>query len=116
MLKKINNLQILHQCVLSEGFLLEDITTMSATYKFGFTELNFTLCFGEDLDINGCKKSDYYIVQSLRDEDCFSRSNGVFDIDYIFKKKNNEKLYRELLYQNLKAKEIPIHIKSLIKN
>lgn len=109
-------LQNLHQCVLSEGFLLEDITTQSATYKFGFTELNFTLCFGEDLDVNENKKSEYFIVQSLRDEDCFNKSSDVFEIDYIYKKRNSEKLYTNLLFCSEATKEIPENIKSLIKN
>lgn len=115
-LKKVDCLQNLHQCVLSEGFILEDITTQSATYKFGFTELNFTLCFGEDLDVNANKKSEYFIVQSLRDEDCFGKSSDVFEIDYIYRKRNNEKLYTDLLFCNKVPEEIPGSIKNLIKN
>ena len=31
----------------SEGFMLEEIVTDTRTYKFGTTDLNFTLCLNE---------------------------------------------------------------------
>ncbi|MFI3202200.1 MAG: hypothetical protein R3Y54_11890 [Eubacteriales bacterium] len=79
--------------------MLEYVETDTAVYKFGFTELNFTLCLGEDLNKEGNKKSSYFIPQSLRSGDCFKRSKNVYEIDFIFRKKNNQRTYNEMLFQ-----------------
>ena len=37
-------------------------------------------------------------MQSLRDEDCFSRSKSAYVVTHILSRKNDEKVYTELRY------------------
>lgn len=104
--KKLTELKNLIKIINTELFLLEDISTKTAIYKFGFTELNFTLCVCEDCDKYGNKKSNYYIPQSFRVEDCFKKATNVYDIQYIFSKNNNEKIYKKLEYGNITSLNI----------
>jgi hypothetical protein len=96
--KKLKELANLTKLTNSDLFILETITTQTAIYKFGFTELNFTLCVCEDTDKDGIKQSDYYIPQSLRVEDCFDKTANVYDVKYIFSKGNGENFYNKLEY------------------
>lgn len=98
--KKMGELDKLPQAMCNDGFVLEDITTDTAYYKFGFTELNFTLCFCEDLDNSGNKRSGYYIAKSFRVEDSFERTDNVYEIKYILSKRNDEKIYNKILLDN----------------
>ena len=50
--------------------MLEEIVTDTRTYKFGTTDLEFSLCMNKEHDDQGVEKGDCYIVESLRDEDC----------------------------------------------
>lgn len=54
--------------------MLEEIKANTQRYKFETTDLNFTLCMNKELDTAGNEKGDRYVVQSLRDEDCFSKA------------------------------------------
>lgn len=96
--KKIIHISSIASFATSECFLLEDISTSTACYKFGTTDMNFTLCLNREYDANGCPKGTNYIVQSLRDEDCFDRSNNVFEVAYIFSKQNDVSQYTNLEY------------------
>ncbi len=78
----------------SECFMLEEIKTETMRYKFGTTDLKFTLCLNKETDDEG----DSYVVQSLRDEDCFSKSNSAYIVTHIFSCKTDEKKYKNLLY------------------
>ncbi len=64
------------------------------SYKFGTTDLNFTLCLNKETDGDG----DSYVVQSLRDEDCFSKSKTAYTVTHIFSCRTEEKIYKDLLY------------------
>ena len=88
--------------------MLEEISTNSFTYKFGTSDLNFTLCMGEDLDSYGIKKSHCLVVQSLRDGDCFSKSKNVYAVSHILMKKNDEKLYGEVCFLDKTVASDPI--------
>ena len=96
--KKIIHISSIASFATSECFMLEDISTSTACYKFGTTDMNFTLCLNREYDTNGCPKGTNYIVQSLRDEDCFDRSNNVFEVAYIFSKQNDVSQYTDLEY------------------
>jgi len=87
----------------SECFLLEEVKTDTMTYKFGTTDLEFTLCLNREKDQNGINKSECYVVQSLRDEDCFSKSTEAYEVTHIFSKKNDEKAYNDLLFMDRSA-------------
>ncbi len=82
----------------SSIFLLEDLVTNTFQYKFGLSELNFTVCLDADKDSNQMIVSDHYIVRSLRVEDSFDRSSGAFEVQYIFVKPNDVRLYPTISY------------------
>ena len=84
----------------SESFMLEEIKTDTQSYKFGTTDLNFTLCMNRELDDRGNEKGDCYVVQSLRDEDCFKKSQDAYVVTHIFSRSNDEKKYTDLLYMD----------------
>ena len=81
----------------SEGFMLEEIVTDTRTYKFGTTDLNFTLCLNKEYDDQGQQKGDCFVVESLRDEDCFSKSTTAYTVTHIFSAPNDAKKYTNLL-------------------
>lgn len=83
---------------LGECFILETIMTNTHTYKFGTTDVEFTLLLIEDKDAGGNIKSEKYVVMSLRDEDCFAKSSNVFSVTHIFSKPNDSKLYDSIIY------------------
>lgn len=96
--QKITQLQNISAVTDSEIFILEDLATNTFTYKFGLTELNFTLCLKEDTDFLGNIVSNKYVVRSLRVEDSVPRSSDAYEVQYIFAKRNDEKLYSSLKY------------------
>ena len=100
----------------SESFMLEEISTNTQSYKFGTTDLNFTLCMNKELDTAGNEKGDCYVVQSLRDEDCFSKSKSAYSVTHIFSKQNDKKKYTDLLFmdRNSNLTDLPDEIKLLL--
>jgi len=110
-LKKITHITDIAQ---SESFMLEEITTQSKAYKFGTTDLNFSLCLDLEYDDHHNPKGPCCVAQSLRDEDCFSRSKSVFDITHIFAKRNDEKPYSILIYHSQPKQPVPETVKALL--
>lgn len=98
--KKIKHINQLSNLAGSESFMLEEIITNTKTYKFGTTNLNFTLCLAKEIDDKGNEKGDCFVVESLRDEDCFSKSKTAFNITHIFSKSNDMKKYTDILYMD----------------
>lgn len=97
--RKIYHLNNLFNMLTNECFIQESITTDYATFKFGTTNLNFSIMLGEDIDENtNIMRSSFYIPKSLRDKDCFDKSTNVYNVNYIFCKKNSEKEYSKILY------------------
>lgn len=80
--------------------MLEEIVTNTRTYKFGTTDLNFSLCMNKEYDSYGNEKGDCYIVESLRDEDCFSRSKSAYIVTHILSKNNDAANYTDLLFMD----------------
>ncbi len=95
--RKIQHINNISNLATSESFLLEDITTSTQTYKFGSTDLNFTLCFNKQ-NPTGIKSDAYFTVESLRDEDCFDRSANVYSITHILARANDIPIYTDVLY------------------
>ena len=90
--KKLIHLNDISNLAMGENFILEEVSTQTETYKFGSTDLKFTICFNKDP--NARSNNDYcYIAQSLRDDDCFLKSKNVFAVTHIFSKKNDTKKY-----------------------
>ncbi len=102
--KKLRHICEIATLAYAESFMLEEITTVSASYKFGTTALKFSLCMNKEVDDNGMKVGDCYIVESLRDEDCFGRSKYVYEVTHIFSRSNNlSKKYTDLIFEDKKA-------------
>lgn len=99
-LRKLQHIGQIATMAGSESFMLEEITTQTQSYKFGTTDLHFSLCMNKELDDEGKEKGECYVVQSLRDEDCFSKSKDAYVVTHIFAKPNDAKRYAELLYRD----------------
>lgn len=72
--------------------------TEKKTFKFGTTDLEFSLCMNKEYDDNGAEKGDCYIVESLRDEDCFSKSKSAYVVTHILAKDNTARTYTDVLF------------------
>ncbi len=116
--RKVKHIREVATLAGSESLMLEEITTQTKTYKFGTTDLNFTLCMDKEYDSSGNEKGDCYVVQSLRDEDCFSKSKDVFEVTHIFVRPNDSKKYDTLLYQDPRysVSQLPEEILSLLND
>lgn len=96
--KKLKHILEIASLAYSESFMLEEIVTQTKTYKFGTTELNFSLCMNKEYDSFGSEIGDCYIVQSLRDEDYFNKSKNVYPVTHIFSRDNTAKKYTTKLF------------------
>lgn len=95
-IRKIRHLCEIASLAGSENFVLEEIGTSTFIYKFGVTDLHFSLCMFEEVGASGEK---IYVAGSLRDEDCFAKAQNVYAMNYIFVKPNNQKTkYKECLF------------------
>lgn len=100
----------------SENFMLEEIVTDSKTYKFGTTDLEFSLCMNKEYDDNGVEKGDCYIAESLRDEDCFSKSKSAYTVTHVLAKDNTARTYTDVLFLDASSslQELPDEILKMI--
>lgn len=97
--KKVSALLTFQRMIEDDLLVLEKITTDTVSYTFGVTDLDFTLCLINPTDRNGnIINKDYFVPQSLRVEDSVSRSKNVYEVNYIFVKKNDEPCYTDMLY------------------
>lgn len=114
--RKVRHLCGLVQLVTSASFILEEITTDSEIYKFGTTNLDFTLCLNRKKDILNNYVSDCYVVYSLRDEDCFSKCRGSYTVTHIFSRPNDSKKYNRIDFmdENANLASLPSEIQDLL--
>lgn len=96
--RKLKHLDAIASLATSESFMLEEIKTVTRTYKFGTTDLNFSLCFNQQFDDKGTLLNEVFHVESLRDEDCFSKSKTAYTVDAILYKHNTDKEYDQLAF------------------
>ena len=75
--------------------MLEDVVTNTAKFQFATTEGTFTLCMGIDQH-SGDER--LYIVKSLRNGDASDKAARKYSITHIFAKRNDEKIYTDLIY------------------
>ncbi len=112
-IRKVSHLRQLPTLASGEGFLLQDINTNTQSYKFGATDLDFTLLFNQTIDASTGKViGDCLHVESLRDEDCFTRSTNVYEVTHILSKKNDQQLYDVVHFidSRYSVKDIPASI------
>ena len=114
--RKIKHIGQIAMLAGSEGFMLEEIVTDTRTYKFGTTDLNFTRCLNKEYDDQGQQKGDCFVVESLRDEDCFSKSTTAYTVTHIFSAPNDAKKYTTLLFmdENAMIDSLPDEIKNML--
>lgn len=95
--------------VSSENLMLEEIVTETKTFKFGATDLNFSLCLDYEYDEEGNVKGDCYVAESLRDEDCFSKAKDVYEVTHILTRPNDQKLYTRAVFidKRYTIKDVP---------
>lgn len=112
--KKVSALLNFQSMIKDDLLVLEKITTSTVSYTFGVTDLGFTLCLINPTDRNkNIINKDYYVPQSLRVEDSVSRSKNVYEVNYIFVKKNDARVYSDMIYTDnaLRINELPVEIK-----
>lgn len=114
--RKVKHLCDISLLASSENFMLEEIVTNTRTYKFGTTDTEFSLCMNREYDERGNEKGDCYIVESLRDEDCFSKSKNVYTVTHILAKNNTVPLYTHVLFSEKSSylKKLPESILKLL--
>lgn len=116
--KKVKHISEIANLAVNESFMLEEIITNTEIYKFGTTELTFSLCMNKERDENGKEIGDCFIVKSIRDEDCFKKSKNVYEVTHIFSKDNNKKgKYTNIVFmdRNHSMQELRDEIKNLIE-
>ncbi len=115
-LRKLKHIGQIANMARAESFMLEEIRTHTQSYKFGTTDLHFSLCMNREKDDFGNDKSECYVVQSLRDEDCFSKSKDAYEVTHIFCKANDSKKYSQLLYRSVSCtiEDVPLEIKEIL--
>lgn len=117
-MRKLKHLNDIANMSSSENFMLEDICTDTKSYKFGTTDLHFTLCMGKPTDTDGNEIGDCFIVESLRDEDCFSRSAGAYVVTHILSRPNDKKKYSDILLMDKSAtlSDLPCEVKQMLSD
>lgn len=114
--RKAQHIEHIAQMSSSESFMLEEIKTATQSYRFGTTDLKFTLCFNEEFDNQGNKIGDCYVPHSLRDGDCFRNSRNVCNVTHIFSRSNDTLKYTDILFMDKSAnmEDLPEEVKAMI--
>ena len=114
--REIKHLREISVLASTENFMLEEIVTNTRTYKFGTTDLNFSLCMNKEYDSYGNEKGDCYIVESLRDEDCFSRSKSAYTVTHILSKDNDSAHYIDLMFmdKSVTLNDLPAPVRKML--
>lgn len=114
--KKIKHLCDISNLATGESFMLEEIVTNTRTYKFGTTDLDFSLCMNKEFDKQGNEVGECYIVESLRDGDEVSKSKTAYEVTHILSKKNTAAKYTNILFmdRNESIKTLPADVIAMI--
>lgn len=114
--KKMQHIQDVAALVTTECFMLEEITTTSRTYRFGTTDLQFTLCLNRPTDSAGNPINEVYIAESLRHGDCMNKSQNAYVVSYICSKSNASKQYDTLLFKDTHAapQDLPSDVRNML--
>ncbi|MEG1992091.1 MAG: hypothetical protein RR056_01795 [Acetivibrio sp.] len=105
----------LYELTIDDIFIADDIVTMTATYAFGLTNLNFVLCCGKNTDKSGNIIDDCFVPYSFRIEKI---ANGMFgelhEVKYIFSKLTSQRKYSKITFgekENLKFLKEELKVK-----
>ena len=74
------------------------------------------ICLNKEYDDKGQQKGDCFVVESLRDEDCFSKSRTAYTVTHFFSAPNDAKKYTNLLFldENATIDGLPDEIKNML--
>lgn len=112
--KKLNKLKDLPLLTTEMVCIIEDLKTVTFTYKIGITDLDFTLALSENIDLKGNIINNWWIPRSLRVKDkAIESSNGGDIVDFIFWKKAEETKYSNIAFVD-NNKKLPLSIKNLL--
>lgn len=105
--KKLPCLNRLPELTNSLVCVIEEMRTVTLTYKLGLTNLHFTLGLTENINGEGQKVNDFYLPRTLRvnDRSIENSSDGEF-VDYIFSKDSSKDKYDTVCFSE-KEKAIP---------
>jgi len=96
---KTQCLHKLYELTINDIFIADDIVTMTATFAFGLTNLEFVLCCGKNTDKNGKVMNECYVPYSFRIEEIGNEKFGdLYEVKYIFSKLTNKNKYSEITY------------------
>lgn len=114
--KKTEYLSDLYKITITDVVIATDITTMTFTYGIGITNLEFTVCLGDDVDSAGNLKSNCKVPYSFRVEELDNNKfKTLYEANYVFKKRTGTKEYNEITYgDTTELKNLPEEIISKI--
>lgn len=117
-MRKLKHLNAIAKMSSSANFMLEEIKTDTKSYRFGTTDLQFTLCMGKPTDAAGKEVGECFVVESLRDEDCFSKSTDAFAVTHILSRPNDKKKYSDILFmdQSVTLDDLPQEVKQMLSD
>ncbi|MDO5343013.1 MAG: PBECR4 domain-containing protein [Bacteroidia bacterium] len=94
--------------------VIEDLRTVTLTYKIGVTNLLFTLGLTENTNEEGQKLDDFYLPRTLRvnDHSIENSSDGEF-IDFIFSKDSSMDKYDTVCFSD-EGKTVPDEVKGYL--
>lgn len=112
--KKLPCLNRLPELTNSLVCVVEEMRTVTLTYKLGLTNLHFTLGLTENLNGEGQKVNDFYLPRTLRvnDHSIENSSDGEL-VDYIFSKDSSKDKYDTVCFSE-KGKAIPEEVKEYL--
>ena len=96
--KKIKHLCDISSLATGESFMLEEFVTESRAYKFGTTDLEFSLCIDNEYDAQQNVVGDCLIAWSLRDGDEVSKAKKAYAVTHILAKENTAAKYTEIVF------------------
>lgn len=101
--RKIKHIGDISTLAGSAKLILEEIVTDTQSFRFGATNLNFTLCLNKKTDNLGNSNGDCFTVHSLRDENCLSKCKSSYVVQYIISRANDQKKYTDILFRDAQA-------------
>ena len=109
--KKLPCLNRLPELTNSLVCVIEEMRTVTLTYKLGLTNLHFTLGLTENINGEGQKVNDFYLPRTLRvnDRSIENSDDGEF-VDFIFSKDSSKDKYDTVCFSE-KEKAIPEEVK-----
>ena len=116
---KTQCLKDLYKITIKDILVADNVVTATAIYKLALTELEITLCLGQDTDVNGNVISDRWIPYSFRVEEIDSdKIDNLYEVTHIFCKETNaskKQKYSNMTFGNKETlKELPNEIREML--